>query len=106
MTHTLVLTDRAFEQLDAGYVWYQQNVPHIAADWFNGWIDALEELTQDPDRFPLAHESPLFPFPLRQLLYGVGKRKTHRALFVVRQESVVVLAIRHVAQRDFTPDEM
>ncbi len=106
MTHTLVLTDRAFEQLDAGYDWYRQNAPQVAADWFNGWSDALDDLTHEPERFPLAHESHLFPFPLHQMLYGVGKRKTHRALFVVRPETVVVLSIRHVSQRDVTPDEL
>ena len=106
MTHKLVITDRVFEQLDSGYVWYQQNVPQVAAAWFNGWIDALNDLCQEPERYPLAHESPLFPFPIHQLLYGVGKKKSHRALFVIRSRAVVVLTIRHLSQQDFTPEEM
>lgn len=106
MTYKLVITDRAFEQLDAGYVWYQQNAPQVAASWFNGWVDALGDLCLEPDRYPLAHESPLFPFPIHQLLYGVGKKKSHRALFVIRSRAVVVLTIRHLSQQDFTPDQL
>ena len=106
MTYKLVITDRAFEQLDAGYAWYQENAPRVAADWFNGWGEALDDLCHEPERYPLAHESAMFPVPLHQLLYGIGRKKTHRALFVIRPEAVVVLTIRHLAQRDFTPDEL
>ena len=87
MTHRLVVTDRAFEQLDAGYVWYQRHAPRVAASWFNGWIDALDDLCHEPERYPLAHESAKFPVPIHQLLYGVGKMKSHRALFVIRPHS-------------------
>jgi hypothetical protein len=41
-----------------------------------------------------------------QLLYGLGKRKTHRALFAVHEQRVVVHAIRHLSQLDVTIDDI
>ena len=106
MTYRLLLTDRAFEQLEAACRWYEQNAPHVAARWFNGFVDSLDALRNNPERYGLARESAEFPFELRELLYGVGRRRTHRALFAIRPQSVVVFAIRHVSQQDITPDDL
>jgi len=42
----------------------------------------------------------------RELHYGSGRRTTHRVLFRVLEHNVVeVMAIRHFAQQDVTPDD-
>ena len=35
-----------------------------------------------------------------------GRRPTHRAVFTIRGEEVVVLTVRHVAQPDLSPDDI
>ncbi len=105
MKYRVLLTDRAANQLDAAYHWYQDHAAHAVTRWYRGLRDAIRGLSEQPDRFPLARESETFPYPLREMPYGVGRRKTHRVLFVVRPSSVVIYAIRHVAQRDVDPLE-
>jgi hypothetical protein len=65
----------------------------------------LRSLEDDPDRCPFARENASIPIEIRQLSYGLS-RKTHRAIFAVRSDRVVVYAIRHLAQRDLLPDDI
>ena len=106
MKREVRLTDRAGEQLEAGYHWYAERSLDLAARWYNGIIDALLGLENNPERFGLAREGVELSMTCRELLYGVGKRKTHRALFAVRPDAVVVYAIRHLAQQDVTPEDL
>ena len=106
MSFEVVLTEEAKRQLDEACEWYQQNAPHLANDWYNGLLDSLYLLEYDPTRFGIARESHEFPVEMRQLLYGVGKRKTHRAIFSVHGDRVVVRAIRHLAQRDLRNSDL
>ena len=39
------------------------------------------------------------------LVYGVGRRPTHRAVFTVRSDLVLVLRVRHLAQKEISPDD-
>jgi len=43
---------------------------------------------------------------LRQLVFGLGANKTHRAVFEVRDNEVIVHAVRHLAQSDITPESI
>jgi hypothetical protein len=61
-------------------------------------------LAKNPYRCSLALENPRFPIELRQLNYGSGRRKTHRIIFAIRPDTVVVHAVRHVAQEDWRPE--
>jgi hypothetical protein len=42
---------------------------------------------------------------IRELHYGLGHRSTHRAVFAMRNDEVIVYTVRHLAQRDLTPDD-
>ncbi len=56
----------------------------------------------------MARESDLYdmPYPVRQLLYGLGKKLTHRAVFEIRGDTVYVVAVRHLAQDDLSSEEL
>ena len=62
--------------------------------WFQGLHQAIATLTDFPQRCALAPENAVFPFEVRQLLYG---RKPHlyRIIFTVEGSTVSVLHIRH-----------
>ena len=66
----------------------------------------MDLLKSDPHRFGLIHESHRFPFELRELLYGSGRRKNHRTVFRIIGDRVEVVAIRHLAQRDLDPTDI
>jgi hypothetical protein len=66
----------------------------------------MDALRQNPDRFGVARESRKFAYTVRELLYGLGTSVTHRALFTVWHDTVIVFSIRHVSQKDVSPDEV
>ncbi|HTQ39459.1 MAG TPA: type II toxin-antitoxin system RelE/ParE family toxin [Pirellulales bacterium] len=102
------MTSRAKLQLvDAARWWATHRSAEQAARWLDGFEQSLAQLSNDPERHPLARENDLYdlPYTVRQLLYGIGARATHRAVFEIREDTVYVIAIRHLAQTDL-PSEL
>ncbi len=107
MTYEVFVTDKASRQLEAAARWWAQNRSvEQAQRWYDGFVAAIRSLARNPQRFPLAPESDAFPIEIRQLAYGLGRKKTHRAVFAVRPDRVVVYAVRHLAQDEITPDDL
>ena len=104
MIYKVILSERAEQQLEHAYQWYHDRSPQAAAKWYNGFIDAQNSLSEDPQLRGFARENQLFPVEVRQLLYG--RRRNYRALFTVRGDTVFVFSIRHSAQRDVSPDDI
>jgi plasmid stabilization system protein ParE len=104
MIHNVVITDRAARDLNEAYLWYAAHAPDAAARWYNGFLDALDKLTTNPERCPIAPESKKLHAEIRQLLYG--QQRSYRALFLIRKQTVIVLHIRHTARREASTDEL
>jgi plasmid stabilization system protein ParE len=103
----VVLADRAKRQLDSAVRWWAENrSPAQAERWYNGFLKAMQGLSRNPQRCPKSPESPRLLMETRDLYYGLGRRKTHRAVFTIRSDMVLVLAIRHLAQDELTPDDI
>ncbi len=106
LRYRLILNDRAENQLEAAFQWWSEHRSESqAVHWYNGFLDALESLRDNPQRFSTALESPQLGHEVRQLLFGLGRRPTHRALFTIRLDRVYVFSIRHVAQDNADPDD-
>ena len=107
MKHRVVLTSRAKVDLyQAALWWAEHRDSQQAANWLEKFEAAIAALQNNPQRHPTAREDQLFEFQLRQLIFGLGKRATHRALFELRGGTVWVRAIRHLHQDDVTPDDL
>lgn len=107
MSHEVRLTRRAEQQLnDAVDWWAEHRSPEQAERWHAGIVNAMLSLGANPLRCRLARENCSVPIELRELLYGWGRRPSHRILFTVRQDRIVVYAIRHVAQDELTVDDL
>ena len=101
-----MLSARAELQLVTHALWWAENrSTEQAARWLDGFQQELKSLGDSPERWPLAPESEVLPFVARQLLYGLTRRKTHRALYEVRGEKIIVHAIRHLSQDALSPDD-
>lgn len=76
--------------------------------WLDGFEEAFRSLRENPERHGFARENDLYelPYPVRQLLFGIGKRPTHRAVFEVRGDTVYVVAVRHLAQDELSSEEL
>jgi len=105
MTYSVAITDRAKDELDQACDWWAEHrSAEQALRWYNGLIAAMKSLGDNPQRCPVAPENHAFPFEIRQLLYGSGRKPTHRAVFTIRPDLVLVLRIRHLAQQEISPD--
>lgn len=101
MSFRLLLTDEAADLLFAiaeRYAETSQSL-EVAIAWYDGFIEDLESLEQNPFRCAVAPENGLIDFEVRELLYGSGKQLTHRAIFRIVENRIEVLTIRHHAQR-------
>lgn len=107
MTYTVVILTRAKLELYNDALWWaEHHDQEQAARWLEQFIAALDRLSENPQQHPLARESDLFDFEMRSLHFGVGKRTTHRALFRIRDDRVVVYTVRHVARADVSQNEI
>jgi plasmid stabilization system protein ParE len=104
MMYQVKVSDRAARDLEEAFNWYAQRTPETAARWYNGFLDALHNLARNPELCPLAAESKKFPVEIRQLLYG--RNRSYRALFMIREQTIIVLHIRHTARRNATMEEL
>ena len=104
--YDVILTDRAQGELDGTHKWWAANRSSQQADrWYVGFVKEMLTLEENPERCPLAPENDLFPYEVRQLHYGLGGKPTHRALYAVRPDNVVILRVRHLAQKPLTDED-
>ncbi len=104
MSFDVLVTERAEQELNQAADWIARDAPDTAEKWFKQFVEAIISLGKNPERCGYARENDRFSFDLRQLLYG--RRRSYRALFTVRQNVVVVLSVRHSAQRDLSPEDL
>ena len=106
MSLPVVIEPRAKQDLRHAAAWWAENrSAEQAARWYDGFVEAIQSLGENPLRWPFARENGEFPHELRELHFGLGRPPTHRAVFTVRGEAVIVLAVRHAAQRDVAPED-
>lgn len=107
MSHHVTITSKAEAELYTAALWWAEHRSQEQAfRWLEGFEAALASLADNPEKHPLAREHADFPFTLRQLLYGLGTKPTHRAVFRIREDEVIVYGIRHLAQQDITPQDL
>ena len=107
MSLPVLVTERAHNELDDAYRWWAKHRSSEQANrWYNEFLVALESLADDANRWAVARENDNFPYEIRELHFGLARRPTHRAVFTIRPESVLVLTIQHVSQRELTSDDL
>lgn len=107
MKYTIVNTRRADRDLLAAARWWAENRSPTQADrWLAGIQEKIGSLAKSPLRCPLAPEHGRFSTELRELHFGENRRPTHRVIFTVADDMVLVLAVRHVAQDELQADDL
>jgi plasmid stabilization system protein ParE len=107
MSFLVVITEQAEREIKSAYDWWAENRSKPQADrWYIDISKTIAELSENPDRHGKSRESDSFSYEIRDLLVGIGRRPTHRAVFTIRGNEVVVLTVRHTAQRDISPKDI
>jgi plasmid stabilization system protein ParE len=104
MTRHVRITKPAEADIRSAAKWYAEQAVGLGRRWRAGVQRAISSLGKNPLRGGIAHETDSLNFELREILYGAGRRKTHRILYRIMPDAVEILAVRHVAQQDFAPD--
>src|SRR5687768_11995766 len=99
MAYRVIITRRAEREMHDAALWWATNrsAPQ-AARWLAGLEKKLKSLAKSATRYPLAAEHQKFPYNLREMHYGVRSRITHRAVFTIAADLIIVFSVRHAAQ--------
>jgi plasmid stabilization system protein ParE len=100
MSYQVVVEKEAEEDLKSAVHWIAQYSPDKATLWYFDATEAIESLENFPARCPLAPESQRFRADIRHLIFG-----KYRILFIIEDETVSVLRVRHQAQDVLSPDD-
>ena len=106
MIYRVVLSQQAAAELDATADWWSEHrSEEQAGRWYEGFSDAIWALREFPERNPVAAEDDEFPYEIRELHYGLSSRPTHRAVYTIIADNVLILTIRHAAQDRISPED-
>lgn len=102
MTYRFEISDQARADADGAYAWIAERSPEQAERWYQGLFKQIEILTCHPLLCPVAAENDKFPEEIRVMLYG-KRQNTYRIIFTIRDDTVVVLYVRHGARDEIEP---
>jgi plasmid stabilization system protein ParE len=100
MAYKVEITEKAQEEAREAIRWIAQYSPEKAALWHFELMEKVDSLENFPARCPLAPESETHGKEIRHLIFG-----KYRILFIIEDETVYVIRIRHQAQDVLSPDE-
>ena len=93
MTHRVVVTVKAKDDLRHYYQVAARHAPVTAARWLDRFEAALQTLSTNPTRCLLAPENDLVDQPIYQLFHG-KRTGRFRVLFTIEGERVLILHVR------------
>lgn len=97
MNYQVLIQPVAFQEIETSYRWMCDNLSaEVANNWYYELQDAIDSLEKFPNRCKIAPEAPAIGREIRQL--WVGKRRKYRLLFVVEEDVVAILHVRHSSQ--------
>jgi plasmid stabilization system protein ParE len=101
------VTGPAKRDIQSAHDWWRDNrSSEQAAKWFREIELAINSLSKMPRRCPRCRESFAIDREIRELLFGIGRRHTHRIIFTVGGQTVTVLRVRHTSQQNLRADEL
>ena len=107
MTRSVLISDKADQELRKTCAWWSKHrSPDEAERWYDKSVDRLLSLAEDADQQAIAQETHAFSTKVYQVNFGLGRKPTHRALYIIRGSEVIVLRIRHLAQREISEREL
>ena len=105
MKYRVIITPEAESDLRKAYSYIRkQGAPLAARKWLAGARKEIKTLADLPERTPLAPEAHAFGEPIRELLYGKGQRGTYRIIYIIIDNSVFVLHVRHGSMLPIEPE--
>jgi plasmid stabilization system protein ParE len=103
----ILITGPAKRDIQAAHDWWVANRSvEQARRWYQGIYVAIDSLRNTPERCSSATEANLLDQGVKQLLFGLGRRPTHRVVFGIDGDTVIVFRVRHTSQDVLTSDDL
>ena len=97
MNYQVIIQPTAFQEIETCYRWMCDNLsPELANNWYYEFQDTIASLQNFPNRCSKAPESKVIGCEVRQI--WIGKKRKYRVLFVVMEDVVAILHVRHSRQ--------
>jgi len=74
--------------------------------WYQKLVATIDLLKSQPERFARAEENGVLPIELRQANFGLSRKLTHRIVYTIRPDMVLVFRILHLAQHTLSPGDI
>lgn len=101
------ITDLAEEDAHTNYEWWAKHrSAEQAVRWLQGIYAAMFELATTANQHPYATEAELKLRKIRQASFGLGKRPSHRILYAVRDDLIVIYRIQAFKQNSLGVDDL
>ena len=101
MRYNVELTAEAERDVKEAYAYIAEHGPANPDHWKHDLTAKLETLESFPGRCGLAPETEYRDFPIYQTFYA-----NFRLLFVIEDENIFVLTVRHGARQEMTKNEL
>jgi plasmid stabilization system protein ParE len=105
MEYRFRFAPRALAEANEAHEWIAEQSPQRAAKWYQGLFQRIETLATHPERCPVAPEGRASGEQVRQLLYG-RRGGAYRILFVIRDDVIRIVAVRHGARQPLTAEQL
>ena len=101
MAYLVRTMPRAERDLEAIFEFIQAESSDLANRWFHNLIEAIQSLSEHPQRNPSTHED----LELRLMLFG-NKPHIYRIIYSIdfSKKEVAILHVRHSARDAFRPE--
>ena len=107
MTRQVVITGPAERDALANHEWWAEHRSKEQSDrWLEGAYAAMVSLASKAERWPFAVEKDLREEGVRQFLFGIGRRKTHRIVFSIDGDRVVIFRVMGLRQDALGIDDL
>jgi len=86
--------------------WAEHHSEPQAVVWVNKLRQQFRTLADMPERFSLAPENEQFDYDVRQMLVGLGKRPSYRAIYTIVDRRVIILTVRRGAEAPLRVEDL
>lgn len=107
MTFRVVVLPQAKADILRNARWWAANHSvDQALDWLSAVEGQLQKLDKNPERFGVSPENGIFKYEIRQMLVGLGNRKSYRAVYTLKESTVFVLTVRRGEEDTIKANEL
>ena len=95
------ISDLADADIQNAFDWWKENRDvNQAESWYVDILTAIASLSTMPQRCVVVRGTERFDRDVHQLLFGISSKPTHRILFGIEGNQVIVFRVRGMRQRD------